>query len=187
MNLKDLLLEKKSSILKRWFDAIVASYAPDTSNFFKNNHNQFANPVGYTFSEVTHGLFEELLQGGAPERYFPYLNDIIKIKAVQDFSPSQSVSFLFLLKNVVREELKKELQRNQFQDELHSLDSEIDALALLAFDMFMKCREKIFEIKTNEARNMMFRLLQKANLVCEIPDGDQDLGEESVLTQKIEG
>ncbi|MCG2721433.1 MAG: RsbRD N-terminal domain-containing protein [Thermodesulfovibrionales bacterium] len=187
MNLKDLLLEKKSSILKRWFEAIVASYPPDASNFFKNNHNQFANPVGYTFSEVARGLFEELLQGGDPERYFPYLNDIIKIKAVQDFSPSQSVSFFFLLKKVVREELRKELQRNQFQDELHSLDSEIDALALLAFDVYMKCRERIFELRTNEIKRMMFRLLKKADLIREIEDGNQGLGEETVLTQKIEG
>jgi hypothetical protein len=187
MNLKDLLLEKKSSILKRWFDAIIASYPPDASNFLKSKHNQFANPVGYTFSEVAHGLFEELLKGGDSERYFPYLNDIIRIKAVQDFSPSQSVSFLFLLKKVVRKELRKELQRNQFQDELHSLDSEIDALALLAFDVYMKCREKIYELKTNETRNKMFRLLQRANLICEMQDEETGLYEKPVLTQKIEG
>ncbi|MFZ5907901.1 MAG: RsbRD N-terminal domain-containing protein [Nitrospirota bacterium] len=187
MNLKDLLSERKSSILQRWFDAIIASYPQDASHFFKNNQNQFTNPVGYTFSEVTHGLFGALLEGGDPARYFPFLNDIIKIKAVQDFSPSQAVSFLFLLKKVIREELEKELQRNQFHHELHALDLEIDALALLAFDVYMKCREKIYEIRTNEARNMMFRLLKKANLVREIPEGDQGLGEEPVLTQKIEG
>lgn len=187
MNLKDLLSERKSSILQRWFDAIVASYPPDASHFFKSNQNQFANPVGYTFSEVIRDLFGALLEGGDPARYFPFLNDIIKIKAVQDFSPSQAVSFLFLLKTVIREELQRELQRNQFHSELHALDSEIDALALLAFDVYMKCREKIYEIRTNEARNMMFRLLKKANLVREISEGDQGLGEEPVLTQKIEG
>ena len=44
-------------------------------------------------------------------------------------------------------------------------ESRIDAIALHAFDSFMKCREKIYEIKTNETRNMTFRLLQKAQLL----------------------
>jgi hypothetical protein len=187
MNFKDLLLERKASILKRWFDAIIDSYPSDSSNFLKKNKDQFTNPVGYTFSEVIHGLFEELLNGGDSEKYFPYLNDIIKIKAVQEFSPSQAVSFLFLLKNVIRGELKDHLKTNQFQNELYSLESEIDSLALLAFDIFMKCREQIYELKTNETKNRMFRLLQRANLMCEIEDENQGLGEKPVLTQKIEG
>ena len=106
---------------------------------------------------------------------------------MQDFSPSQAVSFLFLLKKVVREELKKELQRNQFHDELHSLESEIDTLALLAFDVYMKCREKIYELKTNETRNKMFRLLQRANLICEMEDEEPGLYQKPVLTQNIKG
>lgn len=187
MNLKDLLLERKSSILNRWFDAIVVSYSPDASNFFKSTHNQFANPIGFTLSEVTHGLFEVLLQDGDSEKYFPYLNDIVKIRAVQDFTPSQAVSFVFHLKKAVREELKDEIKRNQFPNEFRSLESEIDALALLAFDVYMKCRERIFELRTNELKRMMFRLLKKADLVREIEDRDQGLGEETVLTQKIEG
>ena len=31
----------------------------------------------------------------------------------------------------------------------------------------MKCREKIYDIKANEARSMTFRLLQKAQLIVE--------------------
>jgi hypothetical protein len=31
-------------------------------------------------------------------------------------------------------------------------------MALLAFDLFMKCRERIYEIKANEARRRMFLL-----------------------------
>jgi hypothetical protein len=184
MKFKDLLLERKSSILKRWFDGIIESYPSDSSNFFKNNKDQFTNPVGYTFSEVIQGLFEELLNGGDSEKYFPYLNDSIKIRAVQNFTPSQAVFFIFLLKKAVREELKEELKRNQFSNEFNKLESEIDALALLSFDIYMKCRERIYELRINETRNVMSRLLKRANLVCEIEDGDQGLDEETVLTQK---
>jgi hypothetical protein len=31
-------------------------------------------------------------------------------------------------------------------------------MALLAFDLFMKCREQIYEIKTSEAKRRLFML-----------------------------
>jgi hypothetical protein len=34
----------------------------------------------------------------------------------------------------------------------------------------MKCREKIYELKANESKNMTFRLLQQARLIV----GNQD-------------
>jgi hypothetical protein len=33
----------------------------------------------------------------------------------------------------------------------------------------MKCKEKIFEIRVNESRNQVARLLERAGLVCEFP------------------
>jgi len=36
--------------------------------------------------------------------------------------------------------------------------------------VYMKCREKIYEIKANEARNMTFRLLQQAKLIADNDD-----------------
>jgi len=41
-------------------------------------------------------------------------------------------------------------------------------MALISFDIYMKCREKIYELKTDELRRMTYRLLQKANLVREV-------------------
>ncbi|MEW6585302.1 MAG: RsbRD N-terminal domain-containing protein [Nitrospirota bacterium] len=185
MNLKDLLRERRPSITKRWFDSIVESYPADASNFFRHNRNRFTNPVGHTFAEVIGGIFDELLQGCDPEKYFPYLNDLIKIRAVQDFTPSQAVSFIFLLKRVIRDELGAELRRDQFHDELNSLELEIDRLALLSFDVYVKCRERISELRMDEFKRMTFRLLKTANLVHEIPQ--QELKEDTVLTHKIEG
>ncbi len=101
MNFKDLLLEKKSAILKRWFDVILESYPADTSNFLKKQKNRFANPVGYTISQGIEGLFGEILQGIDSEKGSPFLDNIIRIKAIQDFTPSQAISFIFLCSNMV--------------------------------------------------------------------------------------
>jgi len=187
MNLKDLLLEKKSAIIKKWFDLIIDNYPADSSNFLKKQKNRFSNPIGCTISESIDSLFGEIVHGVDSEKVFPLLNDVIKIMAVQDFFPSKAVSFVFLLKQVIREELGNDIKKKQLLDELVSYESQIDDLALLSFDIYMKCRERIYEIKADEVRRMTFRLLQRANLICEIQDQDKDPGPETVLTQNIKG
>jgi hypothetical protein len=178
MNLKALMSEKKDAIVKKWFDLIIDNYPSDASNFFKKQKNRFSNPVGHTISQGIDGLFDEILHGIDSEKLFPFLNDIIKIKAVQDFSPSKAISFVFFLKQAIREEMGSEIKKKQMSDELQLFEEQIDELALLSFDIYMKCRERIYEIKADEARRMMFRLLQKANLVCEIQEKESDLGAE---------
>jgi len=187
MKLKDLLLERKSSIIKKWFDSIIKDYPADSSNFLKKQKNRFLNPVGQTISEGIGGLFDELLQGGDSEKLFPFLNDIIKIKAVQDFSPSKALSFIFLLKRVVREELGSEIKGNQISDDLTSFESQIDELALLSFDIYMKCRQRIYEIKSDETIRMTYRLLQRANLICETEERESEVEPETISTQNIKG
>ncbi len=185
-DLNALLVEKKSSIVKKWFDLIIDTYPSDASNYLKKQTNCFLNPVGHTISEGIDGLFNELLNGvDFSEKFFPFLNDIIKIRAVQDFSPSKAISFIFLLKQAIREELKSEIKKKHISDELTLFESRIDDLALLSFDIYMKCRERIYEIKADEVKRMTFRLIQRANLICEIQD--QDPGPETVLTQNIKG
>ncbi|WP_309446486.1 RsbRD N-terminal domain-containing protein [Desulfosporosinus nitroreducens] len=41
MKLKDLLEKKKSTILQRWFEAIMATYPADTSGFLKKQKDMF--------------------------------------------------------------------------------------------------------------------------------------------------
>lgn len=192
MNLKGLLSEKKAAIVKKWFDLIIDNYPADASDFLKRQKNRFSNPVGHTISQGIDGLFDEILHGIDSEKLFPFLNDIIKIKAVQDFSPSKAISFVFLLKQAIREEMGSEIKKKQMSDELRLFEEQIDELALLSFDIYMKCRERIYEIKADEARRMMFRLLQRANLICD-PEFNSGQEQESVpeaetvLTQKIKG
>jgi hypothetical protein len=171
MNLKQHLKEKKPDILKKWFDAIAGTYPGDTASFLKKQKAQFTNPVGYTLSEGMDGLFEGLLQGLLPDDVSRFLDSIVRIRAIQDFSPSEAVAFIFQLKKTVRQELGSEILAQQgASEELAVFESAIDDLALYAFDLYMKCREKIYELKANEARNMTFRLLQQAHLIVDNQD-----------------
>lgn len=171
MNLKQQLMEKKPAILKRWFDAIAETYPRDTAGFLKKRKAQFTNPVGYTLAEGTERLFDALLQGMIPDTVKTFLDGIVRIRAIQEFTPSEAVAFIFQLKKIVRQEIGSDIQRQPgMTDELTAFDSAIDDLALFSFDIYVKCREKIYELKANEARNMTFRLLQQAKLIVDNQD-----------------
>ncbi len=171
MNLKQHLIEHRSAIQKKWFDAIAESYPSETSSFLKKQKAQFTNPVGYTLAEGLEHLFGALVKEMLPEDVKLFLDSIVRIRAIQEFTASEAVSFIFRLKPVIRQELGPDiLNQEGIAEELAAFEFAIDDLALFAFDLYMKCREKIYELKANEARNMTFRLLQQAKLIVDNQD-----------------
>ena len=178
--LENLLSQKRSAILKKWSLLVLDTYPLDTSKFLKREKNRFANPVGYTLSQELEKIYEELLMGMDPARVTPSLDRILRIRAVQEFSPSQAVSFVYLLKKAVREEVGKEIKKNVLYQELLEFESRIDSLGLLAFDLFVACKEKIYEIRVNEVKNRAHRLLERANLLYELPNAEEDKKTESI-------
>jgi hypothetical protein len=169
MKLKGRLKEKNSPILARWFDAVMESYPTDNTGLFKKQEDRFANPVGHVFSQGLESILGALIDEKDLAEGLPFLDDIIKVRAVQDFTPSKAVNFIFILKKVVREELRKEFRQDQIEDELLSFESQVDDLALYAFNIYVKCREQLNQLKVDELKRMTFTLLKKANLMYEIP------------------
>jgi hypothetical protein len=169
MMLEDLLLRKASSILHRWRDAVLETYPADSQRFLRKQTDPFANPVGTTLSRELENLYEEILRHKETEKLDATLDRIIRIRAVQDFSPGQAVAFVLMLKEAVRSELQSEIAEGNFGEELHRFECRIDEISLRAFDLYMKCKEKIFEIRVHESRNQVARLLERAGLVCEFP------------------
>jgi len=177
MRLNSLLAAKKASILEKWFDVVVDSYPPDTAKFLKNQSNRFTNPTGSTIFKGIEVIFDELISGRGREKTLQFLDDVVRIRAVQDFTPSQALAFIFPLKRIIREALAAEIAAENLSEEILNLESEIDGLALSSFDIYMKCKEKIYEIKANEVKSMTFRLLQMANLINEANGQETDLKE----------
>ena len=169
--LEKIIAQKKSVIVKKWFNLIAQTYAPDTAEFLKSNKDQFANPVGGTMLIGLQGLLNELIQSMNPETVTSHLDPIIRIRAAQNFAPSQATAFILSLKKVLREILSKELCDSSFATELIAFESKIDQLCLMAFDIYMQCREKIYQISANETRNRTFRAFERAGLISERLEG----------------
>lgn len=172
IKLKSLLLEKRPLILRKWSDVILESYPVETASFLKKQVSRFANPVGHTIAETLEGIFGHILEKTEPDKLSALLDSIIRIRAVQDFSPSQALAFIPAFKKIIREVLGGKVLENNIPEELSALEYYIDDLSLSSFDIYMKCREKIYELKANEQKRLNFRLLQKANLICEAQEYD---------------
>ena len=148
MSIENLLAEKKKVIVQRWIDQVLDSYG--SPEFFKKQKDRFANPIGSTVSDSLVKIYAVLAEGRDLAEAAKPLEDIIKIRAVQDFTPSVAVSFIYMLKNIVREELNKEKNREGLLDSLSAFEARVDKVALMAFDFYMDCRERLHQIRVNE-------------------------------------
>ena len=180
MVLEHFLAKKKAAILDRWLQLILESYPADASGFLKQEKDRFANPVGYTISQEIEAIYEELLQGMNSDKLAACLDNMIRIRSVQDFSPSQTIAFTFLLKKVIREELAGDIAERQAFEELLRFESRIDRVVLLALDIYMKCREKVHQIRVNEVKNdkeRALRLLERISPIYGKPANEQGLND----------
>jgi hypothetical protein len=147
LNIEDAIKNKKNKIINSWFEEISSTYPPETARFLLSNKDKFSNPVGVSIKEAATGILDFLTQEKSLEEVSPFVDSIVRVRAVQDFTPAQAVSVFFSLKKCLRSSMEN------FSLDFIQLDSLVDDLALLAFDIYMKCREKIWEIKYNEFMN----------------------------------
>ncbi len=175
MQIENLLKQRKDTIIKKWFDLVIQTYPADTSKFLKSQKDPFANPVGQNTLRGLEALFDTLLKGMDTETIMSFLDPIIRMRAVQDFTPSKAVSFIYSLKQVIRESLNKELKDKSLSRELLDFETHIDQLALVAFDIYMGCKEKLYELKSHQEKAGVFAAFRRAGLVCEISQEKTDL------------
>ncbi len=175
MYLEEHLINNRSSIIKKWRGVVLGTYPEGTQRFLTKEKSRFANPVGHVIDRDIETLYDELIKGEDKQKIASCLDNIIRIRAVQDFKPSHAVSFVLDLKRIVREELAAGPAKNGLWEELQVFETRVDDVALLAFDVYSQCRQKIYDIRVKEVKNQVERLLKRANLVCEIPEKPADI------------
>lgn len=170
MSLLKQLARNKNAIVKAWFDRIIASYPVDTAQFLAGQKDPFANPVGQTTLKNLDPLMDHILKATDPQSVRGLLDPIIRIRAIQDFTPAKAVGWIFDLKEIIRE-ASGSLDLRHLK-ELGRLERHIDQLGLLAFDIYMQCREKIYDLKANEMKARTYSAFARAGLIKEPADND---------------
>lgn len=178
MRLESLLVRNKHKIIDDWFNLLVETYPADSAQFLKRENDPFANPVGSSARSGLEAIFNELAEGMDPQPLTDFLDPIIRIRAVQNFSPSQAVGFIFLLRKAIRKNISKEISSQETLPELSEFETKIDELALLAFDIYMECREKLYQLKEKEMKNGSLLAFSQNGLSNNRPD------EKPVLSNK---
>jgi hypothetical protein len=153
-SLAAMLSERKSGLVSKWLDQMLLTYPEPSANYLSGQQDQFLNPVGYRLKEGLSILFDSLAQPEKADAAKIALENILRLRAVQDISAGQAVAFIFLLKRIARAEFASESE--VLPDEFVAFELRIDEMALLAFDLYVKCREQIYEIKMNESRRRAF-------------------------------
>ncbi len=172
--LRGILEREHSLIVSKWLECILATYPEDSAKFLKNQKDQFANPVGTTLSKELDSVFRELVEMGAAKGVREFLDRIIRIRAVQDFSPAAALAFVFDLKQIVRDAVLEEVKSQGLFDELARFEARIDEMGLLAFNIYSECREKLYELRVQEVKKNVYLLLKKAEMITETPAGESE-------------
>lgn len=155
--LEKILQEKRDEILEKWETSVLSCYAPDTIRIFKQQQNQFANPIGYKTRTGLAELFDVLCDGSEEEVLTPDLQELVKVRAVQKTSATDAVAFVFKLKEIVRDLLGKKGVTEAYKEWL-AFEARVDAAALAIFNMYVDSREQLYLVRINEFKQNRYIL-----------------------------
>lgn len=149
----------KKVVADRWTEAVFATYPLETTGFLRTRNDPFTNPVANMTRQAAAGLYDALAgEDVDPARIKADVDRFIKLRAVQKFTPGQSMAVFYLLKPILREIVLPEMERAGQLEEYLDLESRLDTLALLAFDIYMQARETLAEARIKEIRNQHAQL-----------------------------
>ncbi|OIP44029.1 MAG: hypothetical protein COZ12_09685 [Deltaproteobacteria bacterium CG_4_10_14_3_um_filter_60_8] len=163
MKFADFLVEKEGGILEAWVDQVLGQYSAAAVPFFKNGKDRFANPLGHTLRQGLGDLFTAVHAGGDVQAMTVALERILLLRAVEELAPSQALAFVFGLKQAVQAQLKG-VEVVDLVTAWPGFEQHVESLALLAFDLYMACRERLYQTRINELKSGRYILSDGA--VC---------------------
>ncbi len=168
MGIEALIAERKAEMADKWADLIFETYPVETQKIWKNKKNRFSNPVGAAIREATGELVDHLVTWEDADAICTSLDKLIRIRSVQNFSPSQALNFLFLFKKLLRDEFFKEMRKNGELEHLLRFEAKVDNMVLMAIDIYSRSREQIFQLRVDELKRSQHTLLKKARMIVDV-------------------
>jgi hypothetical protein len=169
MGLPEILRERREALADRWHELVLMSYPAEAVSFLRQEKDGFRNPVGATIRQAIGELASALAAGATASSAAAPLDALVRMRAVQGFSPSRTVGFVFLFRRALSDVLGKDLT-GVGAGELLELDVRLDEMALQAWDRYASCRDKVSELRAREATARTYALLKRAGLLAEASD-----------------
>lgn len=170
MKFGDLLDARLDTIVERWGDAVLSAYPPDSAAIFRKQKDPFANPLGASVRKGTRGVLGAMLNNMDQEGLRSHLDEIIRIRAVQQMTPAEALAFVFSLRSIVREVVPEAEADPRYRGDLAEMDRKIDEVALSAFEIYAARREEVSDLRINEVKRQVSWVMGKINQQDEGPE-----------------
>jgi hypothetical protein len=151
MDLSEALNNHRGKIVNRWVEYTLSSYK--SSEFFLKESNAFANPTGGIVRLSLNKLFGFLAEKADSVKFQEPLGEIMRLRSVQEFTAGQAVAPINAVKHIVREVLAEDKQNCDLANNLYDFDFAVDLAMLSAFDIYMQCRERLYEVRIKEIKS----------------------------------
>lgn len=151
MDLAEGFRNHQEKIVNKWVEYTLSTY--NSSGFFIKESDTFANPVGGNIREALGQLFLLLTKGAESQECTPALEQVMSIRSVQEFTPSQAIAPLNAVKHIVREVFIADKERKELVADLYDFEFAVDLAVLAAFDIYMKFRERLYQVRIDEIRS----------------------------------
>jgi hypothetical protein len=164
MGLREILVERRVTLCERWLDATLAQYGEITAARWRRERDPFANPVGHALTTGLPEIFTAVVGDGDPgAAAVGALEAILRIRSVQDLTPSRAVGFVYLLREAIRAELEPDLAGGAHAAELAAVEARLERLAFLGFDIYVRFRVQMFRLRQEELKRSVASLLRRWN------------------------
>ncbi len=170
MDYIEKLKQRRSALASDWLQRTLATYPTDAGAFFSKVNDRFTNPVGARLAEGIESLVDKILSDADAEELCEALEPLMQLRAIQDFTPARAVSFVFAFKESVEKELSSYLDEPDAFSDYMELNRRIDQLALFAFDIYTKYKQKTYEIRVDEIKRSMAGLMRRTGMFIEDED-----------------
>jgi hypothetical protein len=149
MSLDTLPEDVRREFVREWLACTLRTYPDQAGRFLREERDPFRNPVGSAFSAAFEALAEELFGRFDRARVSAALDGVVRVRAVQGFTPAEAVAFVPMAGDV--------LPRAALgPSALALVESRIGEMSVLAAEALSACRDQIREIGARAARRRVF-------------------------------
>jgi rsbT co-antagonist protein RsbR len=149
--LSDIIMRREQEILDRWVKEQLAAASTRRGLFsesqLREQSREFLGLVAQAASKPS-----STVDGPAWQPVRDLLSDLSRSRASKGFSPSETATFVFSLKQPLFDALRQEYdgQGPAFADELWTVSSTLDRLGLYTTEVFQQGREEIINRQQEE-------------------------------------